>query len=330
MNTRSYRLFVLLVFVALFSARSASALIYIQGAGAGSTPSGQPSGTNLTIIINNATSVVRIYTDSPSNDDIGRITVVNDGGSQQTFIVISNNILVTPPTTLPIAPGCRHWAGIDSSSRANVGLNASISGNLTKGILISKPYRIDVAGTVDGTVSGSTPITAGLNSSDPTTDMRLSAGSIITPNGRTRRIVVDGDIGTPGLPVSISMQSKPTSAQVLEFLSARNIDANISDTAPGAYFERIRATGSAGSGGDMDGSLSFQYVQYAINGAQLPTDPYGIKIAGDLLGDITFTNGVSAPFTVEGNMQAGSSITVAGSLVDRPQPPQEQQRTDRA
>jgi len=74
----------------------------------------------------------------------------------------------------------------------------------------------------------------------------------------------------------------------------------------------METTGTAAGTGDFGGTNRFRYIDY-----QSQTPIPGVYIKGDLVGTLSFTNGVSEPIVVEGSMKPGSLISFT-SLADFP------------
>ncbi len=293
-----------------------------------------PANTPISIVGNNALRIVRIYSLTTPLEDIGPVTLLDGGGTNTIFVLIAGQTSVIG--TSPQPTGCRNLAGFESTRR-NVELVVSISGDLLGNILASEIYSINVLQTVRA------PITSGVDSNDPGVAFFVSAGSISSlatiesrasdigtsttttnmlatvraPLGGIGSITAGGSIGFAHSPVTISALADNSAGKGIDLVRGSNIYGVIVGAAADSRIGRVETTGAVASPSGDRGIMSGS-VQTAIMTAPAPGGAPPISISGDLKGNITITTDLFGPLEIAGDVLPGSVIRIGGVVETNP------------
>lgn len=305
---------------------------------------GLPSGSDLTIDLSSS-QIIRLFTDDPANTDIGVITLNAETGLAPTLIV-ANTTNHTVSTASPLGQiACRTLAGIRANEQTKVQINAhSISG---PGIDTHRVVRLDLTGDLDapvvhwgdlsttapdvgpiaiagditpkGSVAaykgniGAVTVQGDLNGiisaragSIESIDVAGSIGSqgrpaihAVAPFGAFAidRVIAGNNIGRPGSPADIITSGAVRAIEADEIHA--NIDLENDPAAPGfiALFETRT--------GDFSGGFRARSLSSFGGWSEAPCS---VSVAGDVLGDIIFTN------VVRNENSSGPEIDIAGTV----------------
>ncbi len=311
---------------------------------------GQPglaSGSNLLIEIQDS-ATVRVFADNPATTDIGVITLRTQANQMPTLFVGKPLLPQTSTTAAVGAIACRNLEGVITNERARVQIYAkSITG---PGVEVHQLIRLDLTGdlaapivhwgdkatpppaigaiNITGSITplGSVaayrgsigPVTVGADLNGPLSARNGSIASVTVggdmgsqgkpsiyatiPTGSfsINEIDVAGDIGRPGAPADII-----TGGAIREIAANRifaNIDLETNPNRPGYIAGLTTRTGG------YEGS--FRARTLTSFGGSLADAPCFVSIAGDLTGDIIFTNGI------RNDRAAGPEIDIAGSVTE--------------
>ncbi|GAB5497486.1 MAG: hypothetical protein Phyf2KO_25660 [Phycisphaerales bacterium] len=305
---------------------------------------GLPSGSDLTIELASS-RIIRVFTDDPANTDIGVITLNAEPGLAPTLIV-ADTLSHTISTASPLGQiACRTLAGIRANEQTKVQINAhSISG---PGIDTYRVVRLDLTGNLDAPIVQWGDLTTTAPNVGPIViagDV-TPKGSVAAYRGNIGAVTVQGDlngiisaragtidsvevagsIGSQGRPAIHAVASlgsfaidrvvagnnigKPDSlADIITSGSVRaieaneihaNIDLENDPAAPG--FIALLETRT----GDFSGSFRARSLSSFGGWSEAPCS---VSIAGDVRGDIVFTN------VVRNENSDGPEIDIAGTI----------------
>lgn len=296
--------------------------------GAPDTEALYDSGEPISIGPANNIASIRLWANSPTTQDIGRVTLNNLGGSQLISIVVS-------PTGWFgqgfVPSGCRNWGGL-ANNRDYTRFVGTISGNLTGGVQASAIERLKVGGQLNAWVIMETnplegPAERLVEAQSIGTGGRIESllgdiprvkvygdmlGDIFAVNGEIRRIEVDGNIGSPNDHSVITARASATEAhgwEAFELITAQNVYAAITaigadpnSTSDQTWLQRLEALGTPG---ELVGSLNVNHINWK------ESDPApGIFLNGNLDADLVFGSNLSAPIEVGGSFLAGRRIVI--------------------
>jgi hypothetical protein len=306
---------------------------------------GLASGSDILIEITNS-ATIRVFTDDPANTDIGVITLRTQPDHVPTLIV-GKPLLPATSETSSISPmACRTLAGITANERTRVQVRAhSIVG---PGIDVHQLIRLDLAGDLDapvvhwGDMPGVAPKLGAINIAGDVTpkgsiaayrgpigpititgDLNgnisalrkniesISVGGSIGAQGRPviyatspqlpfaiDHITVQGSIGTPGSLTGI------ITAGAIRAIEANEIHANIdleTDPQSPGYIAALTTRQ-----GDFSGSFRARTLT-SFGG--LNQAPCAVNIAGNLDGEMIFTNGIRNEYAAGPEVDIGGTIT---------------------
>jgi len=305
---------------------------------------GLPSGSDILINITNS-ATIRVFTDDPTNTDIGLVTL-NTQPNHIPTLILGKPLLPATNQNAPVSPiACRTLAGITTNEKTRVQIRAhTITG---PGIDTHQLIRLDLAGDLDAPVvhwgdqSGSAPNIGAINiggsitpngsvaayrgNIGPVTITGDLNGNISALNGNIAYIQVDGSIGAQGRPLihasapvlsfaieHITVQGdigRPGSlAGIITAGAVRNITANAihanidletNPTIPGFIASLTTRTG------DYTGTFRARTLTSFGGNNQ---SPCRVFIAGNLDGEMIFTNGMRNEY------QNGPEIDIGGTL----------------
>lgn len=307
---------------------------------------GLPSGSDLTIdAVGN--QVIRIFSDEPSTIDIGVVTLNAQPGSAPTLLIANTSQHTLNPGAPLGQPACRTLAGVHADELSKIQINThTISG---PGIDVHQIVRLDLAGDLDapivhwGDLAASAPDMGDITiAGDITPKGSIAAyrgdigavhiqgdlnGHLIARAGTIDSIDVDGSIGSQGRPAILAKGQRGSmtighinvagdigrpdaladiiTAGNLRTIEANAIHANIdleSDPDVPGYIALLDART-----GDFSGSFKARSLT-SFGGDS--NSPCLVNIAGDLLGNITFTN------VVRNENSSGPEIDIAGTVAD--------------
>lgn len=318
---------------------------------------GLPSGSDILITIPDSASV-RVYADNPETTDIGVVTLRTGANQLPTLIVGKAQLPQTTATSAISGLGCRNLEGVHANERTRAQIHArSITG---PGVEVHQLVRLDLAGDlaapvihwgdratpaptlgaidIKGSVTpaGSVgayagaigPVVVGGDLNGHITARQGAIASIdvagnIGSAGRPAiwatapagsfaidRVVAGGSIGRPGAPADIVTGG---SVRVIE---ADAFHANI-DLEANAAIPGFLAGVTARTGG-YEGSLRARSLT-SFGGWSLA--PCLVSIAGDLAGEIVFTNVIrneragGPEIDIAGRVSEGSTIVVGAMPV---------------
>ena len=307
---------------------------------------GLPSGSDLTIEIQNS-DTIRVYSDFPTTTDIGVITLRTQPGQSPTLL-IGKPSQPQPTTAAPLAQlGCRSLAGIKSNELTRAQIFAkTISG---PGIEVHRLIRLDLTGDldapiihwgdkaspvpgigavdIDGSVTPRGSIAAYSGSIGAVTIGGDFNGQLTARKGSIASVDVAGDMGSVGRPaiwataplteiaidhviVAGSIGRPGALADIITAGSIRvieadeihaHIDLEANASIPGYLAGLTTRTGG------YEGSLRARTLT-SFGGWSLA--PCFLSIAGDLEGDVIFTN------AIRNERSAGPEIDIAGSVAE--------------
>lgn len=289
---------------------------------------GLDSGSDILIELTNSPTI-RVYAHDPSTTDIGVITLKTAPGHAPTLIV-GHTLLPQTSADAPLAtPACRTLEGVRTSEQTRVQIRAhSISG---PGIDAHRLVRLDLSGDLDapvvhwGTGVTNPPALGAIEvAGDVTTNGSVAAfrgrvgpvrvdgdlnGSVVAKNGRIDFIEVGGSIGAEGRPAIACTAPMGTFAidriragwsigrggvlvDVVATGAVREIEADsihaLIDMESDATRPGFLASMTTRSG-DFEGGLRARTLT-SFGGWDLA--PCAVSIAGDVRGDLIFTNGI--------------------------------------
>ncbi|RNC80416.1 MAG: hypothetical protein ED559_00965 [Phycisphaera sp.] len=305
---------------------------------------GLPSGSDLTIELASS-QTIRVFTDDPTSTDIGVITLNAEPGLAPTLLV-ANTTSRTISTASPLGQiACRTLAGIRANEQTKVQINAhSISG---PGIDTHRVVRLDLTGDLDapivhwGDLSATAPNVGSIAiAGDVTPKGSVAAyrgnigavtvqgdlnGHISARAGRIASIDVAGSIGSQGRPaihavapfgafaidrvVAGNNIGRPDSlpdiitSGAVRAITANEIHANIdleNDPADPGFIALLETRT-----GDFSGSFRVRSLTSFGGWNQAPCS---VSIAGDVLGDIIFTN------VVRNENSLGPEVDITGTI----------------
>ncbi|MFI4873026.1 MAG: hypothetical protein ACIARQ_14525 [Phycisphaerales bacterium JB061] len=307
---------------------------------------GLASGSDVLIEITNS-ATVRVFTDDPANTDIGVVTLKTNPDHTPTLIIGKPTLPATSEDN-PISPvACRTLAGVTANERTRLQVRArNISG---PGIDVHQLIRLDLAGDLDapvvhwGDMPGSAPKLGAVSITGSVTPNGSIAayrghigpvsitgdlnGNLASLRHSIESITVEGSIGAQGRPSiyataplhsfaieHINVEGSigtPTSlvgiitAGAVRTIEADEIHANIdleTDPSIPGYI-----AGLTTREGDFSGSFRARTLTSFARNSE---SPCAIKIAGDLDGEMVFTNGMRNEYA------AGPEVDIGGTLTE--------------
>jgi len=307
---------------------------------------GLPSGSDILITIPDSASL-RVYADNPETTDIGLITLRTGANQLPTLIVGKAQLPQTSATSSISGIGCRNLAGVIANERARAQIHAtSITG---PGVEVHQLVRLDLTGDlsapvihwadkatpapalgavdIKGSVTPAGSIGAYAGAIGPVTIGGDLNGHITARQGAIASIDVAGDIGSAGRPViwaTAPMNSfaidrvvaggtigRPgaftdiVTGGAVRVIEADAFHANI-DLEANPAIPGFLAGVTARTGG-YEGSLRARSLTSFGGWNQAPCL---VSIAGDLSGEIVFTN------VVRNERAAGPEIDIAGRVTE--------------
>ncbi len=307
---------------------------------------GLPSGSDLLIEISNSASI-RVFASNPASTDIGVITLRTQPTHMPTLFV-GKPLLPQTSSSAPAGTiACRNLKGVQTNELTRVQIHAaSITG---PGVEVHQLIRLDLTGNLDapvvhwgdkanpppaigaisvaGSVTPAGSVAAYKGAIGPVIVGADLNGHITARNGSIASVTVGADMGSQGnpaiyatLPVSnFSIDSINVAGDIgrpgapadiitggtIRLITADAIYANIDlETNPdrpgylGGLTTRV---------GGYEGLLRARTLT-SFGG--LSNAPCFVSIAGDLTGDIIFTNGI------RNERAAGPEIDIAGSVTE--------------
>ena len=308
---------------------------------------GLPSGSDLLIELQDS-ATVRVFTDNPATTDIGVITL-RTRTNQMPTLIVGKPLIPQTSTTAPAGSiACRNLEGVITNERTRVQIYAkSISG---PGVEVHQLIRLDLTGDLNAPVihwgdkATPPPAIGAINitgSMTPEGSVVAYQGAIGPVNvgadlngivsartGPITSVTVGGDMGSQGRPALYA--TVPTgSFSIKEISVAGDIGrpGALADIITGGTIrlieaDRIYANIDLETNPDRPGFIaglttrtggfegSFRARTLTSFGGGLADAPCFVSIAGDLTGDMIFTNGI------RNERAAGPEIDIAGSVTE--------------
>lgn len=307
---------------------------------------GLPSGSDIEIDLTTS-ATVRVYADNPASTDIGVVTLHAQPGLTPTLF-IGKPASTQTSTSGPVGQiACRTLAGVHANEKARTQIYAqSISG---PGVEVHQLVRLDLTGDLNAPVihwadkASPAPSIGGINiAGSVTPDGSVAAyngsighvtigtdlnGHLIARNGAISSITVNGDMGSAGRPAITA--TAPTGTFAIEHLTVQGDigrSGALADVAVGgtvrvivadAIYANIDLENDPARPGFVAG-LTTRAGNYTglfrarslTSFGGLSTAPCFVSIAGDLDGEIIFTN------VIRNERAAGPEIDIAGRVLE--------------
>lgn len=305
---------------------------------------GLPSGSDLFITVNDS-STVRVFADNPGTTDIGVITLRANPNHIPTLIVGKAQ---NPQTSTSAAVGtlaCRNLGGINANERTRAQIHAtSISG---PGVEVHQLVRLDLTGDLNAPVIhwgdkgdvaiGGIAIGRSITPEGSVVAYRGAIGPIaiagdlnghlIARTGAIASIEVGGDMGSAGRPavyatapfnafaiasldVGGDIGRPGAHADIITAGAVRTIEADAIYATIDLESDPAIAGFLAGVTARTGGLTGLLRARSLTSFGGLGTAPCFVSIAGDLDGDIVFTN------VVRNERAGGPEIDIAGGILE--------------
>ena len=291
---------------------------------AGACTGGQESilyldpGEDATINLSTCADRVNIVTSPLSTVDIGRLTFTGGPGTFPVDIVLGNGEINQADT--PVTPVGRDLEGIDTGWLYESRFAGAINGSLVGPIDVHHMYRFDALGEIRSGIKVGSPYPGGglvleANAIAPGGWLEVVSGNIkrvrtygdmegaviadngaISPDG----IIVDGNIGAPGAPVTIR-----AGYGNIAKVTAQSIYANITAIEGlqfSGYLERLEATN-----GQFVGNINAKELRNNNEVSQF-------SCVGDMEANITLSGNLGDPLIITGGDYPDNFMLNATSL----------------
>lgn len=199
-----------------------------------SNPAEYNSGTNFTVELGNNHSYVRIYSTSPSQENIGRITI-GGSGSNVVGVVLGNQAWDDNGV---VFAACVDWAGV-ITNRGHTKFIGRISGNLTDTVSAGQLFRLSVGGQIQRGVQA--------NIAEGT--FVVTASSITAPDGNITAAA--GDIGLVQIAGNIAGPIEATAGDINTITTTSSGSLLASVSAPLGQISTINIAGTIGASGSL-------------------------------------------------------------------------------